>query len=453
MIKEQHELEIITKILSESQQALSFSQIKERTGIDINDKTLLRRLNKLIANKIVEKIGKTKGVTYRLVSNENDKEFAETEQISLSYQSKDILLLINKPETGRNPIGYNRDFLESYEPNITHYLTESEKEKLADLGKTARQNEPAGTYAKDILQRLLIDLSWNSSRLEGNTYSLLDTQRLISIGKAADNKSAKDTQMILNHKDAIEFIVTNSNDIGFNRYTILNIHALLSNNLLPDPNASGRLRTFGVGIQRSVYTPLGVPQLIEDLFDSILYKAEQIQDPFEQAFFMMVQLPYLQPFEDVNKRVSRIAANISLNKKNLVPISFVDVPNTLYIKGTLAVYELNKTELLKDVFLWAYERSTARYSALRQSLGEPDPLKLKYRELLRSLLFKIVSNGLTYKETINLIEKNIMGVQTTERIKLKEVIETELMSLHQGNIARYNISLHEFNNWKAQENK
>lgn len=454
MRKEENYQELITKILFESQQALSFSQIKERTGIDINDKTLLRRLNKLIAKKIVEKIGKTKGVTYRLVSiNENDKEFSEVEQVSLSFQSKDILLLINKPETGRNPIGYNRDFLESYEPNVTHYLTESEKEKLAGLGKTARQNEPAGTYAKDILQRLLIDLSWNSSRLEGNTYSLLDTQRLISIGEAADNKSAKDTQMILNHKDAIEFIVANSDDIGFNRYTILNIHALLSNNLLPDPNASGKLRTFGVGIQRSVYTPLGIPQVIEEMFDRMLYKAEQIQDPFEQAFFMMVQLPYLQPFDDVNKRVSRIAANISLNKKNLVPISFVDVPHSLYIKGTLAVYELNKTELLKDVFLWAYERSTARYSALRQSIGEPDPLRFKYRELIRSLLFEIVSKGLSYKEMVIVIEKTIIDVEINERSKLKEAVETELMSLHQGNIARYNISLREFNNWKAQQKK
>ncbi len=113
------------------------------------------------------------------------------------------------------------------------------------------------------------------------------------------------------------------------------------------------------------------------MFDMILEKVAQIEDPFEQALFMMVHLPYLQPFEDVNKRVARLAANISLNRQNLVPISFIDVPDSLHIKGILCVYELNRVELLKDVFLWAYERSSARYSALRQSLGEPDPFRLK----------------------------------------------------------------------------
>ncbi len=94
----------------------------------------------------------------------------------------------------------------------------------------------------------------------------------------------------------------------------------------------------------------------------------------------MVQLPYLQPFDDVNKRVSRLAANISFNRHNLSPLAFVDVPGDLYINGMLGVYELNRIELLKDVFMWAYERSAARYAVLRQSLGEPDAFRLKYRD-------------------------------------------------------------------------
>jgi len=91
-------------------------------------------------------------------------------------------------------------------------------------------------------------------------------------------------------------------------------------------------------------------------------------------------MPYLQPFEDVNKRVSRLSANISLIRRNLCPLSFVDVPDRAYIDGILGVYELNRIELLRDVFVWAYERSCARYSAVRQSLGEPDPFRLRYRK-------------------------------------------------------------------------
>src|SRR5690606_32276638 len=188
--------------------------------------------------------------------------------------------------------------------------------------------------------------------------------------------------------------VQSAAEIGFNCYTIQNLHGLLANNLLADPEAPGRLRTFGVDIAKSVYTPLVIPQLIEECFDLLLQKAEQIKNPFEQSFFVMVQLPYLQPFDDVNKRVSRLAANIPLNRHNLSPLSFIDVPDDLYIQGALAVYELNRIELLKDVFLWAYERSAARYAAIRQSLGEPNPFRLKYREPIRTLITRVVSQAM-----------------------------------------------------------
>lgn len=107
-----------------------------------------------------------------------------------------------------------------------------------------------------------------------------------------------------------------------------------------------------------------------------------IENPFEQAFFSMVHLPYLQPFEDVNKRVSRLAANIPLIQRNLCPLSFVDVPQPIYISAMLGIYELNRVELLRDVFVWAYQRSCARYSAVRQSLGEPEPFRSQYRLLI-----------------------------------------------------------------------
>jgi Fic family protein len=158
---------------------------------------------------------------------------------------------------------------------------------------------------RQIFSRLLIDLSWNSSRLEGNTYSLLETERLLELGEAAEGKDALEAQMILNHKAAIELLVEQATEVGFNRYTILNLHALLSDNLLADPQACGRLRAIVVGIGRTVYHPLEVPQLIDEFFQQLLDTAAAIADPFEQAFFAMAHLAYLRPFEDVNKRVSR----------------------------------------------------------------------------------------------------------------------------------------------------
>ena len=146
--------------------------------------------------------------------------------------------------------------------------------------------------------------------------------------------------MILNHKDAIEIPVANADDIGFNRYTlILNLHALLSNNLLADPTAVGRLRHIIVGIDGSTFHPLEVPGLIEESFDQLLATAAGVPaDLFDaEAFFVMVQLPYLQPFDDVNKRVSRLAANIPFIQANLAPLSFTDVPGDLYTRATLGV--------------------------------------------------------------------------------------------------------------------
>jgi Fic family protein len=339
--------------------------------------------------------------------------------------------------------------MDAYQPNVNYYLPPETRQNLQEMGKPPDGERPAGTYARTIYNRLLIDLSWNSSRLEGNTYSLLETERLLEQGEAAEGKDAQETQMIVNHKAAIELLVDQASDIGFNRYTILNLHALLADNLLADPQAGGRLRHIPVSISGTVYSPLEVPQLIDESFQSILDKAAAIDDPFEQSFFVLVHLAYLQPFEDVNKRVSRLAANIPLIRRNLCPLSFVDVPERAYVDGILGVYELNRTELLRDVFLWAYERSSKRYSAVRQSLGEPDPFRLRYRTLVAELVATVVRAEMDKKAATALVrERAAEQVPPADQARFIEVVETELMSLHEGNIARYRLRPAEYQSWQ-----
>ena len=444
-MKKQQQIEAILELLQE--EGLSIEQIEENLNFSIERRTLQRRLKELKeSNRLLTK-GEARSTRYfpKVKKYENE---ASEDLIPLSIEGKKILKLISLSEIQRIPVGYNKQFLENYLPNIDSYLSPKEKEILLEIGKTQGDNQAAGTYARQILNRLLIDLSWNSSRLEGNTYSLLDTELLIHDGKPADDKSAKETQMILNHKDAIEFLVDESDEIGFNRYTILNLHALLSNNLLPNPSASGRLREFGVGITNSIFTPLEIPQLISEYFDLILSKVNQIKDPFEQAFFILVHFPYLQPFDDVNKRVSRLAANIPFNRKNLSPLSFIDVPEDYYIKGMLAVYELNRTDLLKDVFIWAYERSAMRYAAIRQSLGEPDTFRLKYRDEMKNTIVKIILQKAQKDGAIQIIKDDANNLPQNDQAKFIESVETELIGLHDGNFARYKISPSEFKRWK-----
>lgn len=143
---------------------------------------------------------------------------------------------------------------------------------------------PVG-YQRDILGRLLVDLSWASSRLEGNTYSRLDTQNLIEFGEVAQGKEAIETQMILNHKAAIEMLIEGANEANFDTFTFKNLHAILSQDLMSNPDAPGRLRRRPVDISGTVCLPVALPQLIEDHFQVLLNKAAVIPDPFEQAFF------------------------------------------------------------------------------------------------------------------------------------------------------------------------
>lgn len=441
----QHELRAILRIVEQTSESVSIREIEKKLDFQLPLRSLQRRLETLVKEKRLIIEGSHRSIRYKLVSDSN----ADTEiDIPLSPISIKIRQQIRKPLLVRTPVYYNRSFLDTYQPNVTFYLPENIQKHLETIGGTHTIQQPAGTYAKTIMQRVLIDLSWNSSRLEGNTYSLLETERLLLNQENAENKNAAETQMLLNHKAAIEFLVDMAEDIQFNAYTILNLHALLSHNLLTDPMACGRLRAISVSIGKASYHPLEIPALIDECFHQILNKANAIHNPFERAFFVMVHLPYLQPFEDVNKRVARLSANIPLIQHNLSPLSFIDVPERTYIDAILGVYELNQIDLLRDLFVWAYERSAARYSTVRQSLGEPDLFRLRYHALITEVISAIIQEKWDKKNADFFIKKQaLLNFTEKDRARFVEVVETEVNALHEGNIARYRIRLGDFQAW------
>ncbi len=417
--------------------------------------TLKRRISELVESGQIERIGKGRGVKYLVPPGLRGKAAMQltakaqaTAYVPMSEQGRDVRDYVRRPVQERIPIGYQQDFLESYEPNRTDYLSADLKQHLHSIGQTPRQSQVAGTFAQDVLNRLIIDLSWASSKLEGNTYTRLDTQNLIEAGQFQEGKDRAEATMILNHKRAIEMLVEQAAETGFNRYTFCNLHAILSDGLLGDPNDSGRLRMRIVDISGTVYRPLSFPQQLERCFDLILEKTRAIQDPFEQAFFLMVHIPYLQPFVDVNKRVSRLGANISLLKHNLCPMSFLEVPETAYVEGTLGIYELNNVNLLKDVFIWAYERSCQQYNAIQQTVTEPDPFRLKYRQQLYAVVEKIVKRELANnpEEILASIPGQVTDDDSDAFIKL---LTEELGNLHEGNLSRYRLRITDFDGWKC----
>jgi Fic family protein len=459
-IQIQNELQLFEQLITEAGadglSASALIAVLEARGYPVQRRTLQRRLYALLRTSRVVWEGGGRGVIYKYRPGANVVLSAASASITVDPQGEPYVPVSNaglrirdeirRPVIERKPVGYNRDFLERYRPNQDFYLSLPQRERLHELGRTSANTRPAGTYARDILGRLLIDLSWASSRLEGNTYTRLDTERLIEEGHAAEGKDARETQMVLNHKAAIEMLVDSADEVGFNAFTVLNLHAILSDNLMSDPLASGRLRLREVEISGTVFLPLGVPQQIAECFGMVLDKASHIEDPFEQAFFGMVHLPYLQPFEDVNKRVSRLTANIPLIRENLCPLSFVDVPDKAYIEATLGVYETNRTELLRDVFVWAYERSCQRYLAIRQSIGEPDAFRLKYRNALIETVQEVVRGKLAGVRS----ELEALAARRVSRDEIEsfaDAIQTDLAHLYPGNVARYRLRLSEFDAW------
>jgi hypothetical protein len=421
---------------------------------DIARRTAQRSIAHMIARGQVTAMGEGRARRYfsagtrvdtsvRSAGNDKFPDF-----IPLSADSQDILAYIDQPVEARKPVGYQQEFLDAYRPNETWYLSESLRRQLRQMGLTTAVGAPAGTYSRAILNRLLIDLSWASSHLEGNTYSRLDTRELIEHGKAARGKATIETQMILNHKTAIELLVENIDEAAFNRYTLMNLHSALAENLLPNPADEGRVRQHAVEIGKSVYRPLSTPQQIEDTLETLLDKANQIGDPFEQSFFMMVHLPYLQPFSDINKRTSRLAANLPLFRANLCPLTFLDVPEQAYSRATLGVYELTRVELLRDLYVWAYERSTQEYLALKQNLVEPDPLRLAWRDLIRQTIRELVTH--TENEPLASIQGSVArNVPEHEQSSVQALIVEELKRLHEGVLARYGLRPSEYAAWKA----
>lgn len=268
----------------------------------------------------------------------------------------------------KRPFAQYRDELLNPEPTFT-------SNEVSRLTEIVRIDPPQ--YPKTIISKLLIDLAWASSHLEGNTYTQLETQALLEYGERNADKPADDAVMILNHKSAIEYMLAH---LELTEATVLAIHQALANNHLApgsrhflDPHKSGKIRSYtehGLNITGSSYLPPQAevrPVGFLDLeFTRLIASANALADAINQSFFIMTRIPYLQVFYDVNKRTARICCNIPLVRQGLAPLSFVDFEKQRYLEGMVAFYELGDERLVKSAFLDAYLDSAFRYLPLSE---------------------------------------------------------------------------------------
>ena len=349
--------------------------------------------------------------------------------------------VLQQPLGARPPVTYYRDFVDGYRPNETSLLPAHLAAALYAEGRMQGQ-QPAGTYARRVLEQLLIDLSWYSSRLEGNRKSLLDTRKLFERGRSASDD--RDATMLLNHKDTIEFLVDAVPADGITLPVVRNVQSLLMNELLDDPATLGATRHSIVNIADSTYLPPQAPAVLDEMLEALVERARLIRNPVECGFFLWVNIAYLQPFLDGNKRASRLCANIPLLLTNCAPLSFLDVGPEDYALAMLGIYEQHDVSIAVDLFEWTYRRSIQKYRVVLESMSLPNPFRARYRVQLGEAVPRIVVDGITLAEVLDGLD-----LPQEDRAPFEHLLRVELSSLAPYNCARYRLSISRTEAWIA----
>lgn len=434
-------LDVLAELSGPARQLVGPGELAERLGVP--ESTLRRRLSQLVDANRVERSGAGRSTKYRLAAAPQPQPTTATDLstqtlVQWSPAAQELRQRLRAPLGARTPVGYERNLVDGYIPNTSFLLGATLAQELYELGKTKDQ-QPAGTYARNVLEQLLIDLSWSSSHLEGNRLTKLDTVKLFESGATTGDR---DAVMLLNHKQAIEFMVESVPLQGLKMNVISNLHAVLMQDLLEDDAALGAIRQKVVGISDTVYTPLQMPQLLREMLENILAKAAQVNNPLEAAFFLWVNLAYLQPFEDGNKRASRLAANIPLMIFNCAPLSFLDVDMNDYASAMLGVYEFRDMSAAADLFAWTYRRSCAKYAVVLQSLGAPDPVRVQFRPQLSDAICHIVQDRKPLTEVVA-----GMGMTSAQEELFEPLLRRELTLLQEHNCGRYRLGLRAVQAW------
>jgi len=413
--------------------------------------TVLRYLNRLMTDGKVIQSGSTTASRYGLANREDVTPAATPSPATLpgdttsvasppwSSSSTTLFAALDAPLGARKPVTYQRKFVDDYRPNQTFLLPESLANDLFREGRMQGQ-QPAGTYARNVIAPLLIDLSFSSSRLEGNRYTRLDTEVLFRSGNA--NPQDKDAIMLLNHKRAIEFLIDEVPLYGLTVIVIRNIHTLLMQGLLHDEDSLGAIRQKVVNISNTTYVPAQMPSLLEEMLGVIVAKARDIKNPVEAAFFLWVNLAYLQPFEDGNKRTSRLSANIPLLMYNCAPLSFLDVTDDDYSRAKIGVYERLDISAAADLFAWTYRRSIEKYAVQIQAAGLPDLFRATHRDAINELVSRVVRERHSLGKAVAEFD---LPAQDAE--KLTELVKGDIDRLGEHNFARYRLTLRELMHW------
>lgn len=340
------ERQIITYIKAAGES--SSKEVFDNAGIEVSYATLKRILVQLVADNYLILTGQRKSTKY---------------SVSPIW---DMIRPIDSGEYYKNEIderdirqGFNFTIIDEVLARHSIFST-SELNKLATLQQIYQTNisELSSSSYKKELERLAIDLSWKSSQIEGNTYSLLETERLLKDKETATGKTKEEAIMLLNHKEAIDFNIANPDYLKpLSVAKIEDIHSILVRELGVERN----IRKRRVGISGTNYRPLDNEFQIKEALQNSCKVINKKSIVFEKALLTLILISYIQPFMDGNKRTARIVSNAILMNQNHCPLSFRTVDPIEYKKAMLLFYEQNNIANFKDIFINQFEFAVNTY--------------------------------------------------------------------------------------------
>lgn len=343
--KKQKILSILAKNGKMQSSAIRDALSKEKESVALV--TVKRALSEMVGAGVIIEAGGGRstiyeiGVSGRLFTEINAKDYCTVE-----------------PDKRYGLSRYNFDLFSKIPADIFYDEDQERFEAATKTYKQRSQNVTPVTQKKE-LERLIIELSWKSSKIEGNTYSLLETEKLILENKKAEGRSKDETQMILNHKDAFDFIRQNPQEFStLNRANIERLHSIL----VKDMGVGLGLRKAPVGITGTKYQPLDNIYQIEEAIVALSGAINRMENIYAKALLAVLGISYVQPFEDGNKRTSRLMANALLLANGLAPLSYRSVDETDYRQAMIVFYELNSIVPFKEIFLGQYEFSANNYA-------------------------------------------------------------------------------------------
>src|SRR5690606_27797628 len=320
----------------------SSKEIFDSVNVSVSYATLKRILGKLISENYLSTKGQGKGTKYII---------SPTYEV---IQPIDINRYYEK-EIDERKIKERFNFSIINEVLAKHSVfNENELQKLNMLQSKFRNNilQLSESEFKKEFERLAIDLSWKSSQIEGNTYSLLETEKLLKEKEAAEGKTKEEATMLLNHKEALDFVIDNPGYLyPLNVSKIEDIHSILVKELAVERN----LRKKRVGISGTNYRPLDNKFQISEALIKTCDIVNNKENVFEKALLVLVLISYIQPFMDGNKRTARIVSNAILMNENYCPLSFRTVDSIDYKKAMLLFYEQNNISNFKEIFINQFE--------------------------------------------------------------------------------------------------